>query len=301
MSSYATDGAGDAPDGATDVFERERPRLVGLAYRMVGTVTDAEDVVQECWLRWRTVRPGEVDRPAAWLTTVTTRIALDHLRSGRRRREDYVGPWLPEPLVSDAGPDEAAVLADSLRLGFLAVLDRLKPVERAVFLLADVFSVPFAEIAQTVGKSEAACRQIASRARQRVRQPSVEHDRRSERAIVDALTTAIALGDIDLVLRHLAPEVVCVTDGGATKRAARRPVVGAHRVARFMVNLAHRYSGDIDARPVVVNGDAGVVISIGGTVDVVIAFEVLDQQVVAVRMVRNPAKLSHVEHPVVLR
>jgi RNA polymerase sigma-70 factor, ECF subfamily len=292
---------GAAPDGATDLFERERPRLVGLAYRMLGTVSDAEDVVQEAWLRWRTTRPGELDRPGAWLTTVTTRIALDHIRSGRRRREEYVGPWLPEPLVSDAGPDQAAELADSLRLGFLAVLDRLKPVERAVFLLADVFSVPFAEISDTVGKSEAACRQIASRARQRVRQPAAGRDRSSERAVVDALTAAIAVGDIDLVLSHLAPGVVCVSDGGATVRAARRPVVGAHRVARFLVNLAHRYSGEVSALPVVVNGDAGVVISIAGAVDVVIAFEVHDAEVVAIRMVRNPAKLSHVGHQVALR
>ena len=160
-----------APTAATDVFERERPRLVGLAYRMLGTVADAEDVVQDAWFRWQAPCPGEVDRPEAWLTTVTTRIALDHLRSARRRREAYVGPWLPEPLVADAGPAEVAELAESLRLGFLTVLDQLKPVERAVFLLADVFAVPFAEIADTVGKSEAACRQIASRARRRRARP----------------------------------------------------------------------------------------------------------------------------------
>ncbi|MGD0392438.1 MAG: RNA polymerase sigma factor SigJ [Acidimicrobiales bacterium] len=289
------------PDGATDLFERERPRLVGLAYRMLGTVSDAEDVVQEAWFRWQTVRPSQLDRPEAWLTRVTTRLALDHIRSGKRRRETYVGPWLPEPLVSDAGPDEAAVLADSLRLGFLAVLDLLKPVERAVFLLADVFSVPFAEIAETVGKSEGACRQIASRARQRVRQPTADRDRSSERAVVDALTAAIAVGDVDLVLSHLAPDVVCVADGGATKRAARRPVVGAPRVARLLVNLAHRHSGEIGVRPVAVNGDAGIVISIAGAVDLVVAFELRGARVVAIRMVRNPTKLSHVGHPVMLR
>ncbi len=291
----------EAAGGATDLFQRERPRLVGLAYRMLGTVSDAEDVVQEAWFRWQTARPPELDRPEAWLTTVTTRIALDHLRSRTRRRETYVGPWLPEPLVSDSPPDEAAVLADSLRLGFLTVLDRLKPVERAVFLLADVFSVPFSEIAETVGKSEGACRQIASRARRRVRQPAVGRDRSSERALVDALTAAIAVGDIDLVLSHLAPDVVCVTDGGATRRAARRPVVGAPRVARLLVNLAHRYSGEIGVRPVLVNGDAGVVISISGAVDLVSAFEVRDERVMAIRMVRNPAKLAHVEDPVTLQ
>jgi RNA polymerase sigma-70 factor (ECF subfamily) len=291
-----------ASPGSTELFERERPRLTGLAYRMLGTVSDAEDAVQDAWFRWQRVRPADVDRPEAWLTTVTTRIALDHIRADRRRRECYVGPWLPEPLVSENGPDEVAVLADSLRLGFLALLDRLKPVERAVFLLADVFQVPFAEIADAVGKSEAACRQIASRARQRVRQqPGEQRDRATDRAIVDALTAAIAVGDIELVMSHLAPDVVCLSDGGAAKRAARRPVLGAPRVARLMVNLAHRYAGEMSVRPVVVNGDEGIVVSLGGAIDEVIAFEVRGGQVATIRIVRNPDKLSRVGCPVGLQ
>jgi RNA polymerase sigma-70 factor, ECF subfamily len=286
------------PPTPTEVFERERPRLVGLAYRMLGTVTDAEDVVQDAWLRWQTVDADQLERPEAWLTTVTTRVALDHLRSIRRRRETYVGPWLPEPLVSAAGPEGAAVLADSLRLGFLTVLDELAPVERAVFLLADVFAVPFAEIAATVDKSEVACRQIASRARRRVRQPTAARDPATERAITDELMTAIAVGDVAQVLERLAPDVVCVADGGSTRRAARRPVIGAPRVARLLINLAHRYRGDIGVRTASVNGDAGAVIVVGGEVDLVIAFEVRDHRVVAVRVVRNPDKLAHVDCPV---
>lgn len=286
------------PPTPTEVFERERPRLVGLAYRMLGTVTDAEDVVQDAWLRWQSVGADQLERPEAWLTTVTTRVALDHLRSIRRRRETYVGPWLPEPLVSAAGPEDAAVLADSLRLGFLTVLDELAPVERAVFLLADVFAVPFAEIAATVDKSEGACRQIASRARRRVRQPTAARDPATERAITDELMTAIAVGDIAQVLERLAPDVVCVADGGATRRAARRPVIGAPRVARLLINLAHRYRGDIGVRTASVNGDAGAVIVVGGEVDLVIAFEVRDRRVVAVRVVRNPDKLARVDCPV---
>jgi RNA polymerase sigma-70 factor (ECF subfamily) len=282
----------------TDVFERERPRLIGLAYRMVGTVTDAEDVVQDAWLRWQTVGVDQLERPEAWLTTVTTRVALDHLRSTRRRRETYVGPWLPEPLVSPAGPVDTAVLADSLRLGFLAVLDQLSPVERAVFLLADVFAVPFADIATTVDKSEVACRQIASRARRRVRQPAPTHDPDAHRAITDALLAAIAVGDVDQVLERLAPDVVCLSDGGAARRAARRPVVGAPRVSRLLINLAHRYTGDIEVRTASVNGDAGAVIVIDGEVDVVAAFEIRDHRVVAIRLVRNPDKLVHVACPV---
>ncbi len=301
------------PTAASDPFECERPRLVGLAYRMLGTVADAEDVVQDVWLRWRTVRPGEVDRPEAWLTTVTTRVALDHLRAARRRREAYVGPWLPEPLVAEAGPAEAAELAESLRFGFLTVLDQLRPVERAVFLLADVFAVPYADIAVTVGKSEVACRQIASRARKRLR-PALppaggpidgpanhRADTGSDRVVVDALMTAVALGDVDLALRYLAPDVVCVSDGGANRRAARRPVVGADRVVRFLVNLTRRQAGHLTARPATVNGDVGSVVSLDGEIDVVTVFEVEGGRVVTIRMVRNPDKLVHVEDALSIR
>jgi RNA polymerase sigma-70 factor (ECF subfamily) len=297
---------GEAPETPDDLFERQRPRLVGLAYRMLGTVADAEDVVQDTWFRWRALGPGEAVRPEAWLTTVATRIALDHLRTARRRREAYVGPWLPEPLVADVGPAEAAELAESLRLGFLMVLDQLQPVERAVFLLSDVFAVPFVDIAATIGKSEAACRQIASRARRRVR--PAEGDRGpgpsaargnpgADRAVVDALMAAVARGDVDLALRCLAPEVVCVSDGGATTRAARRPVVGADRVARLLINLTRRWAGHLTARPASVNGDVGSVISLDGAVDMVTAFEVEGDRVVTIRMIRNPDKLSHVGAP----
>ena len=291
-------GSARAP---TDIFEQERPRLVGLAYRMLGTVSDAEDVVQDAWLRWRSVTPGDVDRPQAWLTTVTTRIALDHLRAARRRREAYVGPWLPEPLVAEPGPAEVAETAESLRLGFLAVLDQLTPVERAVFLLADVFAVPFADIARSVGKSEPACRQIASRARRRVRRPCKRRHPEPDRAIVDALMTAVAMGDTEGALRHLAPDVVCVTDGGAATGAARRPVVGADRVVRFLVNLTRRHAGRLAARPASVNGDVGSVVSLDGTVDLVTAFEVEGDRVTAIRMVRNPDKLAHVDLPPTVR
>jgi RNA polymerase sigma-70 factor (ECF subfamily) len=286
---------------AVDLFERERPRLIGLAYRMLGTIPDAEDVVQNVWFRWDRLRPGQVDRPGAWLTTVTTRVALDHLRSARRRRESYVGPWLPEPLVDDAGPAESAELAESLRLGFLTMLDQLGPVERAVFLLADVFGVPFAEIADTVGKSEPACRQIASRARQRVRRPTARRDPGSDRAVVDALLAAMATGDVDLVMRHLAPDAVCVSDGGADRRAARRPVLGAWRVARLLINLSRRFDETMTMRVTTINGDIGTIVSAHGVVDLATAFEVDRGRVVAIRAIRNPDKLTHVDRPVALR
>lgn len=284
----------------TDPFERERPRLVGLAYRMTGTLSDAEDVVQDAWIRWQSVDADTVANPAAWLTTVTTRVALDRLRSIRRRRETYVGPWLPEPLVTERGPAEVAELAESLRLGFLTVLDELKPIERAVFLLADVFGMPFAEVAGVVGRPEASCRQIAARARRRVRKPGSERDLDRNRRVVDGLIGAVATGDVDGALRLLAPDVLFVADGGASRHAARRPVLGADRVVRLLVNLGQRFAGEIAVRPVTVNGDAGVVITLGGDVDMVIACDVEMERITAIRAVRNPDKLGRVNQPVTL-
>ncbi|GAC1594334.1 MAG: RNA polymerase sigma-70 factor [Acidimicrobiales bacterium] len=280
-----------AQQSATDPFESERPRLLGLAYRMLGSVTDADDVVQEAWLRWQRADREALRSAPAWLTTVTTRLALDRIRSDRRRREEYVGPWLPEPLVTEAGPEDRAEVADSLTLGFLTVLDRLTPVERAVFLLADVFAVPFADIARTVDKSDAACRQIASRARRRIRSDGPTHHASANRQLVDELVMALAAGDVDGVLARLSPDVVCVSDGGATRRAARRPVVGAARVSRFLINLSSRFMGQVAIRNVVVNGDPGIVVSVRGAIDLIAAFEVDGSAITAIRIVRNPDKL----------
>ena len=235
-------------------FVGARPRLLGLAYRILGSLADAEDVVSEVWIRWDRVDRAALDRPEAWLTTVTTRLALDHLRARRRRRGDYPGPWLPEPLVGTPAPEEAAEVADSLTLGFLILLDELGPVERAVFILAEVFAVPFDEIAEVVHKSPAACRQIASRARRRVREAHLPRPSAPDRLLVDGLVDAVASGDIRAVIERLAPDVVCTSDGGPLRRAARRPVVTAPRVARLLVNLSRRFAGRIDVTPVTVSG-----------------------------------------------
>jgi len=288
--------------GGGDVFAAERPRLVGLAYRMLAMVDDAEDVVQEAWIRWQAVDPTGLERPAAWLTTVTTRLALDQLRSRSRRREDYVGPWLPEPLVSAPGPEEAAELADSLTLGFLTLLDRLTPIERAVFVLADVFDVPYAEIAETVAKSAPACRQIATRARRQIRENRPHPASPVARQLVTELVGVITAGDIAGVLARLAPEAVCVTDGGATRRAAQRPILGAPQVARFLIHLAQRFSNRLSLSPVTVNGDPGFILTLDGApVDQVLAFEVQRNRVLVVRMIGNPAKLQRIDDPVRLR
>ena len=220
-----------------DVFAEERPRLLGLAYRLMAERADAEDVVQEAWLRWSTADQAAIDNPQGWLTTVTSRLALDRLRAIRRRREVYVGPWLPDPVSTRRTPMETAELAESLTLGFLVLLDRLGPVERAVFLLADVFGEPFAVISEAVGKSEAACRQIAMRARRKVRTAAGDGDGVRGPASAELLTelmVAVLSGDEEHAMQLLATDVVLLSDGGASRRAARRPVVGPERVLRLL-------------------------------------------------------------------
>ena len=283
----------DAP--ATEVFDGERRRLLGLAYRLLGSMTDAEDVVQDAWLRWE-ASSAEVDRPPAWLTTVVTRLAIDRLRSARHQRESYVGPWLPEPVTDEPGPADSAELADSLTLGFLAMLERLTPIERAVFLLADVFDEPFADIAVIVGKSPAACRQIASRARKRVRDPQrhVEVDSPSGQRVADQFVHATIAGDIDTLLGLLAPDVVLVSDGGPKQRAARRPVEGADMVARFLTNVVHKIPASPHLTQRTVNGEPGLVLSFAGQPFLAMALEIDDGRIQAVRMVVNPDKLGHV-------
>ncbi len=245
-------------------------------------------------------RPVRARFTRAWLTTVTSRLAIDWLRRARHDRETYVGPWLPEPVVTEPGPEERAELADSLTLGFLTVLDRLDPVARAVFLMADVFEVPFAVIAQTVDKSPAACRQIASRARRSLRLGRVRAGRQDRHLVHDVLV-ALAVGDLEAVLARLAPDVVCITDGGANRYAARRPVVGADRVARFLTNLAKRYRHRMTAEDATINAEPGVIAWVNDEIDFVAAFEVEAGLVRTVRLVRNPDKLRLITTPPRLR
>jgi RNA polymerase sigma-70 factor (ECF subfamily) len=296
--------AADPIPAAVDRFEHERPRLIGLAYRILGSRIDAEDIVQEAWLRYERTDPTTIDEPAAWLTTVVSRLALDQLRSARHRREAYVGPWLPEFVRSDAGsgpgrdPQAAAELAESLTLGFLRVLETLGPVERVVFLLADVFDVPHAQIAEIIDRSPAAARQIASRARRRVREerptdaPAGRTDVAADVAVVEAMVTALASGEVDQVLRLLADDAVLISDGGAAVKAARRPVVGADRVARFLTNLANRGLKLLDAEITTINNGTGVVLSWFDVTFTALVFEVADGRVTEVDIMRNPDKLA---------
>jgi RNA polymerase sigma-70 factor (ECF subfamily) len=279
-------------------FEAERPRLLGLAYRMLGSITDAEDVTQDAWLRWSQADRSAVDNPAAWLTTVTTRLCLDRVRAVDRRRVGYVGEWLPEPVATSRGPEESAELAESLTLGFLVMLDRLTPTERAVFLLADVFGVPYTEVATAVDKREDACRQIASRARRKVHEArAVETDPGGE--LLGQLVHAMLADDLDGLLRLLDPDVVLVSDGGPDRHAARRPVVGADRVARLVLNLAKRL-GPSAASVVEVNGRQSLLVEADDG-PLVTQIDQHEGRIVAIWTVLNPTKLHGLDEVVALR
>ncbi|HSP03721.1 MAG TPA: RNA polymerase sigma factor SigJ [Acidimicrobiales bacterium] len=285
----------DADTRSTEVFEAERARLAGLAYRMLGTPDDADDVVQDAWLRWAAADRSAIVEPAAWLTTVTTRLAIDRLRSARHRREVYVGPWLPEPLLAgDDDPLASIATAESLSLAFLTVLERLEPVERAVFLLHDVFGYPFADVAAHVERSEAAARQIAKRARDRVQaeRPRMDADPTHAEELAEAFLGAVVQGDVDGLRRLLTDDVVHLSDGGAHRRAARRPVIGADRVARLLVNLASRMEPGTRVDPVRVNGQLGWYVTVEGRPELVLVPSFRDGRVASVLAVLNPDKLA---------
>jgi RNA polymerase sigma-70 factor, ECF subfamily len=287
---------------AVGVFEQERPRLMGLAYRLLGSLTDAEDVLQEAWLRWDRADRSPIERPEAWLTTVVSRLGLDRLRARRRDRSDYVGPWLPEPFVqpmvfnADGMPEAAAVLSDSLTTAFLVMLERLSPDERLAVLLVDVFGESLADVAPLVGKSHDACRQMAVRARRKLR---ALDDARGTTATAPAqldvarqFVGAIMTGDIEMVKSLLARDAVLTSDGGKHRHAARRPVVGPERIARFLVNIFKRADGRETMRPVWVNGLPGVVVSVDEQPYLVVTLDIRDGLVHRYYSVLNPDKLA---------
>lgn len=295
---------------AIEVFEAERPRLARLAYRMLGTPDEADDVVQDAWLRWQMTSFDDIDNPAAWLTTTTTRLAIDRLTSARHRREVYVGPWLPEPLtidpiagatwvtqpaLSSVDPAVAAVGNESLELGLLRVFETLSPVERAVFLLHDVFGYPFEEISSIVAKTPAATRQIGKRARDRVRsgRPRLDAEPADIGAWSAAFFGAVVGGDIDHLMSMLTDDVVHISDGGTERRAARRPVVGPERVARLLINLTNRsLSPDDELHWLRVNGQVGLYVVRDGGPFMLTVIGWRDGNVTELLAILNPAKLS---------
>jgi RNA polymerase sigma-70 factor (TIGR02957 family) len=278
-----------------DPFARHRSLLFTVAYEMLGSASDAEDVVQETWLRWAGVDHAEVRDPRAYLVRVVTRQALNRLRSLARRREDYVGEWLPEPLLT--GPDVAAdvELAESVSIAMLTVLETLAPTERAVFVLREVFETPYDEIAEAIGKSPSAVRQIAHRARDHVgaRRPRMPVSSIEQQEAVDRFLSAVRNGDLQGLLDVLAPDVVAVSDGGGLVAAARHPIEGADRVAGFLVGAAR--IADLEATTVSLNGALGALIDIGGEVNTALSLVVENGRITHIYAIRNPHKLARLD------
>src|SRR5262245_32860432 len=291
----------------TDVHPELRPLLFSIAYRMIGSVSEAEDIVQEAFLRYhRALENGEeVVAPKAYLSTVTTRLGIDHLRSARARREEYIGPWLPEPLLGDEqapDPAEHAELADSLSLAFLTLLERLSPVERAAFLLREVFEYPYDEIAGVIDRSEDNARQLVSRARRHIddERPRFDVSRELHEALTERFMEATQSGDTDGLIELLASDVVVFADGGGKAQAPRKTVHGRDRVARFMVGIARpdRGGAGITTEPIEVNGRPGrLARDAEGRPVAVLTLDVADGQIQAVRIVANPDKLAHLAAP----
>ncbi|MFF5254109.1 RNA polymerase sigma-70 factor [Streptomyces leeuwenhoekii] len=286
-----------ATDPATETFVAHRNLLFTVAYEMLGSAADAEDVLQETWLRWVGADLGQVRDPRAYLVRITTRQALNRLRAVKRRREAYVGPWLPEPLLTAPDVAEDVELAESVSMALMLVLETLSPTERAVFVLREVFDVGYDEIAAAVGKSPAAVRQIAHRARQHVdaRRPRKTVSPSETRAALESFRRALETRDPQDLLDVLAPDVVLVSDGGGIKRAAVRPVVGAGKVVRFYLGGSARAGATITCEPTLVNGGPALAVRLDGELDGVMALRVEEARITGLYYVRNPEKLTRVE------
>lgn len=295
MTSHAT-------DSATETFVAHRNLLFTVAYEMLGSAADAEDVLQETWLRWVTVDLEQVRDRRAYLVRIATRQALNRLRTAQRRREVYVGPWLPEPLLTTPDVAENAELAESLSMALMLVLETLSPTERAVFVLREAFDLSYDEIAAAVDKSPEAVRQIAHRARQHVdaRRPRETVSARDVKAVLESFQHAVATGDLQDFLDVLAPNVVLLSDGGGLKTAALRPIVGAEKIGRFFLGAAAKAGASVTAEPTVVNGNPALVVRVGGEIDGVLAVRIEGAQVTGLYYVRNPEKLTHIESEVML-
>ncbi|MEX2539873.1 MAG: RNA polymerase sigma-70 factor [Actinomycetota bacterium] len=278
-----------------DPFVTHRGLLFTVAYEMLGSAADAEDMVQETWLRWADVDQNEVRDPRAFLVRIVTRQALNRLRTLARRREEYVGPWLPEPLLTSPDVAEDVELAESLSIAMLTVLETLGPAERAVFVLREVFETPYDEIAEAVGKSSAAVRQIAHRARDHVaaRRPRMPVSATEQQEAVDRFLVAIRHGDLQGLLDVLAPDVVVVADGGGLVPAFRRPIDGAERVAGLLIGGLR--SVDFEAKAVWLNGSPAFRIDVGGEVDTAVSLAVENGRITRIYAIRNPHKLARLD------
>jgi RNA polymerase sigma-70 factor (ECF subfamily) len=295
-------GRGRGSDPATEAFLAHRNLLFTVAYEMLGSAADAEDVLQETWLRWTGVELDTVREPRAYLVRITTRQALTRLRTLGRRRESYVGPWLPEPLLTAPDVAEDVELAESVSMAMLLVLETLTPTERAVFVLREVFAVDYDEVAAAVDKSQAAVRQIAHRARAHVaaRRPRGVVSATETRDALDAFRQAVDTGDLQRLLDILAPDVVFLGDGGGIKQAVLRPVVGADKVARVLAAGLGKLAA-ASLRPAQVNGYPALILRFDDEIDTVVAVRMDDGLVTGLYAVRNPEKLSHMARETTLR
>jgi len=292
----------DRPDSATEAFLTHRNLLFTVAYELLGSAADSEDVLQETWLRWAGVDLGTVRDQRAYLVRITTRQALSRLRALGRRRESYVGPWLPEPLLTSPDVAEDIELAENVSMAMLLVLETLTPTERAVFVLREVFDVAYDEIAEAVGKSPAAVRQIAHRARAHVaaRRPYGVVSPAETRDVLEAFQRAVETGDLQRLLDILAPDVVALSDGGGVVQALPAPVVGAGRVARLLAVL-DRLGAAVSLQVAQVNGHPSLIVRRNGAIDTVIAARIDRGLITGLYAVRNPEKLSHMEQEIILR
>lgn len=291
-------------DTVTDVFEEHRPVLMGVAYRMLGRVADAEDVVQDAWLRWAGADRTDVREPRGYLVRVTTRLAIDRLRQVKSRGETYVGPWLPEPYVTDlaeTAPDaaERAVLADTVSLAVMVVMESLSPLERAVFVLREAFGYPFAEIATMLDRAEPAVRQLAGRARRHVdeRRPRYEVDPAQRRDLTERFLVAAEQGDLAGLMELLAPDVCLVADSGGLARAPRRILESADHVGRFVIGTAGKGLAEASIRFLEINGGFALLVLDGGKPDAVIQMDVAEGRIQHVYIIRNPDKVRSLVPP----
>ncbi|GAA5008351.1 RNA polymerase sigma-70 factor [Streptomyces hyderabadensis] len=295
-------GDGGPVDAATEDFVAHRNLLFTVAYEMLGSAADAEDVLQETWLRWAGVDLATVRDRRAYLVRITTRQALNRLRTLGRRKESYVGSWLPEPLLTTPDVAEDVELADSVSMAMMLVLETLAPVERAVFVLREVFDLGYDEIAEAVEKSPAAVRQIAHRARAHVaaRRPRGEVTATESRQALAAFQRAVETGDLQGLLDVLSPDVVLLGDGGGIKQAVLRPIIGADKVARLMLGGLVKLDMEMRMDPALVNGHPALVVRLDGELDTVVAVRFDEGRITGLYAVRNPEKLSHMREEAAL-
>ncbi|MEU3459196.1 RNA polymerase sigma-70 factor [Streptomyces sp. NPDC006733] len=286
-----------ATDPATETFVAHRNLLFTVAYEMLGSAADAEDVLQETWLRWVKVDLAEVRDQRAYLVRITTRQALNRLRTMSRRKESYVGPWLPEPMLTAPDVADDVELAESVSMAMMLILETLSPTERAVFVLREAFDVGYDEIAAALEKTPAAVRQIAHRARQHVdaRRPRQTVSPAQARAALASFQRVLDTGNPQDLLDVLAPDVVLVSDGGGFKQAALRPIVGAEKVTRFLFGALGKNDLPVTVHPTMVNGSPALVVRLDGELDGIIAVRIEDARITGLYYVRNPEKLSRVE------